>query len=351
MPLNLDPGEARRFLELHQAPAPHLDLVHAMSFRAAAAGLKLGVFEALGDGALPAADLAAKLPADERGLTVLLDALVRFGYLERAGDRYANGPVASTWLLPDRPGSYAGVLSFWDTVLTELWGDLDSSVRGGHPAHDFYAWLERRPEVLREFQGMLGGMAGWVADEIVAAVPLPPDATRLLDVGGGHGRYSMAFCGRYPGLHATVLDLPGALAAGRDAVAAAGMTDQITCEPGDLLTDDLGRGYDVALLFNVVHSLEPGQARALLGRAAAAVRPGATVLLLEPLRDGRDGAGRADEAFVSGFSLNLFHTQGGQVYGLEQITSWLTAAGLEPPRRHPLERSPTDWLLTTTKPA
>jgi hypothetical protein len=48
----------------------------------------------------------------------------------------------------------------------------------------------------------------------------------VLDIGGGHGWYSAQLCARHPQLTATVLDLPGSAAIGREIIAKAGLAER-----------------------------------------------------------------------------------------------------------------------------
>jgi O-methyltransferase domain len=75
-------------------------------------------------------------------------------------------------------------------------------------------------------------------------IRLPASATSLLDVGGGHSWYSAAICQRHPKLTATVLDLPGSAAAGREIITAAGTSDRVRHRDGDATTGDPGSGHD-----------------------------------------------------------------------------------------------------------
>jgi SAM-dependent methyltransferase len=350
MPVPLPADQARQFVEADQAPAAHLDMLDAVSFRSAGAALRLGVFEALAAGPLPVPELAQRTGTDPLGLRLLLDALVGFGYLTRSAEgTYANSANTTRWLLRAAPDSYAPVLSFWNAVLTELWTDLEGSVRSGRPSVDFYAWLESRPEVLADFQTMLRRLSGWLSEEIVSLVPAPPTDARLLDLGGGHGGYTIAFCQAYPGMRATILDLPGALEQGRRAVAEAGLAERVELRPGDLLTADLGTGYDLVLLFNIVHGYPAERLPALLERVAAALRPDGRVALLEPLAEVPQRPPGVADAFVRAFSLNLFHTQGGRAYRYDELVALLTAAGFGEPEEHVLTRSDADHLVLAVR--
>ncbi|CCH30853.1 methyltransferase [Actinosynnema sp. NPDC047251] len=327
MPLNLPPGDG---------PPSFPDLLTAAGYRAMAAGLRLGAFAALAGGPLAGPDLAAKLGTDPRGTALLADALVAFGYLEHGPDGYANTAMTAKWLSDD---GYSQVDRFWSTVLFESWGELEQSVRTGRPALDFYRWLADRPETLARFQGMLSGMASSIVPEAVELVPV---GDRLLDVGGGHAKYSIGLCAAHPGLRATVVDLPDALAVGGRAVAEAGLADRITLREGDYDEIDLGTGYDTALLFNVVHGRTAEANRALLERVAAALNPGGAVVLLEPDEHSDD---QATDVFARVFSLNLFHGQGGQVYAAEEIGSWLADTGFHGTTTHPLRSMPGQSLI------
>ena len=158
--------------------------------------------------------------------------------------------------------------------------------------------------------------------------------------GGGHARYTTAFCRKHPLLAGTVLDLAGALAAGARTVDDAGLRDRITLREWDITSAEpiTGGPCDVALLFNIVHGFSPEENLALLRRVAACTAEGGTVALIEPLEaDDADGTSSA-RAFVRLFSLNLFHGQGGRTYSFEEIAGWLNAAGFTDVRRSALTR-------------
>lgn len=331
MPLNLPPGDG---------PPSFPDLLTTAGYRTLAAALRLGAFTALADGPLPGPELAAALGTDPRGTGLLADALVSSGYLEHRPDGYATTEATAKWLSDN---GYSQVDRFWSTVLFESWGGLEESVRTGRPALDFYRWLADRPETLARFQGMLSGMADAIVPEAVELVPV---GERLLDLGGGHAKYAVGLCAAHPALRATVVDLPDALAVGGQAVAQAGLEDRIALRAGDYDEIDLGRDHDTALLFNVVHGRTAEANRKLLARVAEALKPGGAVVLLEPDEHPDDPA---SDAFARVFSLNLFHGQGGQVYGAEEIESWLVGANFADVTTHPLRSLPGQSITVARK--
>lgn len=336
MPLKLEEEERRKLFETHEAPAPLLDLVGAYLFRMAGTAVKLGVFELLREGPLSAEEAAPRLGVDERGLGLLLGGLAAGGYLERDAERFANSAMSQKFLLSDSPGGGAEMITFYDTLLVNLWGDLDTSVRGGEPPRDYFRWLGEHPDTLRQFQRLLSGGARLMGEKVVELAALPDGARSLLDLGGGHGIYAAAFCKRHPELRATLFDFPEALEAGREMLAEAGMEDRVDFRAGDLLRDDIGGGYDAVLLASVVHCLPPGECARLLGRVREALNPGGVVIVSEQVGERRPGDTEVRHAFLQTFSVNLFHLMGGQLYPGDTIAGWLAASGFAEPAVRPV---------------
>jgi SAM-dependent methyltransferase len=348
MPIALGPDEAAAY-ERNAEPGSFLAMLSTAGYRAAVAGIRLGVFAALRSGALPAGELAAAIDADERGTRLLCDLLTTAGYLALDGDRYANTPLATAWLADGAEG-HALIDLFWQRVLFQVWDGIEESVRTGKPTIDFYAWLADHPETAAHFQTMLARHAGIICAEIADLIPVPDGPATLLDVGGGHAAYAIALCRLHARLRATVLDLPGALAAGAKAVTAAGMSDRIELRPGDHTTDDLGTGLDLVLLFNIMHGRDQAANKRLLSRVVGALRPGGVLAVLDLALQPPQGAGRSAAAFLHTFSFSLFHGEGGQVYGLDELTEMLGTAGLGPVATHRLATSPLHHLLVAKRP-
>src|SRR3954464_11261142 len=87
-------------------PQPLLDTHVAMLLaRAVMEGTRLGVFEALKDGPLPAEEVAARCGCDPKAMRKLLDALAGCEYLRWEAGRYTLAPVARKWLLAESPQS------------------------------------------------------------------------------------------------------------------------------------------------------------------------------------------------------------------------------------------------------
>jgi len=341
MPIVPNLVERLTMLRMNLAPGMLLDFLGAQAFRAACAAHRLGVFDVLRDGPCTAADMAARLKVDPRGITLLLDALVPLGYLSERAGIYANSPMMARWLPVLGDG-----IRYFEAIVHEEWAQLEVSIRRGRPPVTGYERLDRDPERWADFEAGMLAIARMSAVEVVKRTKLPRAARRLLDVGGGHGYYSVAFCRWHPGLSATVFDQAPAAAAAKTTIDAEGMSGRVGIRIGDFWRDELGTGYDVALLFNIVHANVPERNIALLQRIGAALNGGGHVVILDQLPT--RGASRVAEAVARLQGLNMFNAEEGRAYAFEEIARWLAASGFSQVRRVALPRSPGFGLVVAT---
>lgn len=345
MPLVPNLLERLVLLHLNRGPAPLLEVFGAGGLKAVALALDLGLFEEIADVPTAVHPLAGRLDCDERGLEALLGLLVALGYVERRGERYANTEMTTRWLT-DREGTNFGpFLSFWDAVVLPYWTDqLAHAVREGRPETTLYDWLGDDAEGWAVTQAGFEASARVLVDDVVAA--LPP-ASRVLDVGGGHGLYAVRTVQRDPDASAVVVDRPVAVDAAESTATDGGVSARVGTIAGDFLADDLGEGFDLALCCNVVHGLSPEENRRLLGRVADAVDSGGHVAVLDqfegsaPTPVGRAGLALVDLAYLA--------TIGGRTYPADDVEEWLTEAGFEDVERTTWRRSPGVTLLVARR--
>ncbi len=339
-------------LNLNQGPGLMLDFLGAQAFRVVCVAVKLGLFEALSDGgrqstALTTGEIARRVEASERGTFLLLDALEALGYVKKESGRFTNTPMTKKWLLGNSPTSMAGGMPFFESMVFDRWDHLEDSIRLGKPVLYGSEWLDQHPGGYRIYEEGMLAIAKIATDEIVSSVKLPPTARRLLDVGGGHGLYSIKFCRRYPDLSATVFDLPPALEVAREAIAAEDMLGRVVVQPGNVWQDDFGGGYDVVLLFNLIHAFSPDENIELLHKISSALNPGGLIVILEQLQGKAIGSTAMTLARLQ--ALNFFNDLDAQTYKFDEIACWLTEAGFIHPRQVNLPKIPGFGLVLGMK--
>lgn len=308
------------------------------------AAVRTGITSRLAAGPATAAEIAADLRLDPLPTRLLLDCLRSTGQVAERSGRYRLSRSARRWLDPASPlsvaGYVAGAADYWP-----WWAGLDETVRtgkstGSHDAPPDDAYWRRYMTGQRE-------LARLSAAEVARKLPMPASPRALLDLGGGHGSYSARLVERYPTLTATVLDLPGSAAIGRELIAAEGLADRVLFRDGDATTADLGTGYDAVLCFNLVHHLAPDAAAALFRRIGDALRPGGTLAVLDAFAEpGRRASAQADM-----LALFVYLSSGARVHTPRELGEWLRDAGFAPPRKIRILRIPGLSLQVATKSA
>lgn len=316
-----------------QFPAPMLEPYGAGFGRTLMVATRVGIFDALADGPLTAVAVADRCDIDSRAAEKVMNLLVGMRYLRRSkGGPYRLTRLARTWLLED------GARSVRDAVLMKFlewkWIDeLEGFVRTGRPL-DVHSTMSAEDWRLyqRGMRAQSGLLGGWLARRL----PMPPNATTMLDIGGSHGHLSVALCRRHPGLRAVVLDLPDAVEQAAPLLAAEGMGERVVHRAGNALTDDLGEAeYDLILAFSLVHHFDAATNRTLAARCARALRPGGLFVIGDLMRPESPDRASAMDLF---YDLYFALTSRSGLWSFEEMAEWQRSAGLDP--RKPMRLFP-----------
>jgi len=172
--------------------------------------------------------------------------------------------------------------------------------------------------------------------------------TRLIDIGGGPGTYSVALCRQTPGLTATVLDRPGVLEVTRELIDASGFADRITLLPGDYLKTPFGTGYDCALLSGMMHRETPDNVNVLLQKTFAALEPGGQVMVSDVFFDDDR---KNTPPFTTSFALNMMLTSNhGSAHAKTEMTRWMEANGFRSITINDMPKPNPHTLILGSKP-
>jgi ubiquinone/menaquinone biosynthesis C-methylase UbiE len=336
-------------VKANRIPVPLIDSFSAMmNAKAILAANELGLFTALEEKPLSARELAGRLKASERGVADLSDALCAGGYLEREGEEFRLTAMSRKWLVLSSR-HYIGNMLEHVNDLWNVWLNLEEAVRKGAPPRDDYQdWLtqEDHRQLLRRHIVGLRDMAKLTAPELIRSVKLSATSKRLLDVGGGHGGYSVAFCRKYPHLSATVFDLGPTSSIGREVIEREGMSERVRFQVGDFLSDDLGSGYDAALYFNIVHNFSEDDNRRVLRKVFDALAPGGRIAVWDMFKE----PGGERDALPALMALHMMVASGGTSYLIDEVEAWLSDAGFAHPTRKTTRTAPGLTLLLARKP-
>jgi cyclopropane fatty-acyl-phospholipid synthase-like methyltransferase len=146
--------------------------------------------------------------------------------------------------------------------------------------------------------------------------------TRLLDIAGGSGCFSIALALRYPALRCTVADLPVVAASTRTYIERYRCEDRVDTYPLNMFSEPWPAGYDAIFFSNVFHDWDARRREELVARSFAALPPGGRIYLHEMLlNDTHDGPLPA-----ALFSVMMLGTRGKQ-FSAPELNTLLTGAG------------------------
>ncbi len=259
-----------------------------------------------------AGDIARTAGIDSRATEILLDAIVALGLLKKTGTRYRNTLTAKQFLLKDSPWYQGDMLRHAD-FLWKNWSDLDKVVKTGLP---------NRPAVSdnEPFIKAMHNNAILRVHNVIKNIDLR-GVKKALDLGGGPGTYSTELARQ--GIEVTLFDLPDTIRIARKVLGET-KSRNITFRTGDFLTDDMGSGYDLVFISQILHSLSPEQSRILLEKSRSSLNPKGKIAIQEFLLD----KNRAHPVAGTLFSVNmLVNTPSGRSYSPQELKSWLKSSG------------------------
>jgi len=346
MPLHVNIFENIGIFRLNQGPAPIIDMLSMMSFKALVSALRLGVFEIIGHGGKKAGEIAAAAHSDLRGISLLLELLENLGYVKCRRGTYRNSRTAKKWLLAGSAFNIADLFHHFNDMASR-WEYLDASIKAGSPPLLGWEWLDRDSERWHVYHAGMKSSAILISRELMKKVKLPSSATRLIDLGGSHGQYCIEFCRRYPGLTGVIYDWPPAEKTAVETIDACDMRRRVTFRSGDFVRDQIGSDYDVVLMFNIIRIFRPDDLKELLLKIYESTAPGGIVVIMDHL--GHRPRSRLMKANALLLLIELYNSTEGRTHDRGDVASWLGECGFTRVRDYNLPRSPGLGVITAIK--
>ncbi|MFO0459652.1 MAG: methyltransferase [Burkholderiales bacterium] len=274
--------------------------------------VRLRVLETLAaEGPLAADELARRVGLPSEGAARLFAAAASLKLIEARDDgRWGLGrqgaPIVA---LP----SVAAMIEHHATLYQDLVdpvallrGERDTSMSGYWPYADTAPGAA--PEALdearvAEYSRLMSVTQPLVAEQVLDAYPFARHRV-LLDVGGGEGAFAIAAAHRAPSLRVKLFDLPAVAERARERFAQAGLADRARTYGGSFHADALPRGADLVTLVRVLFDHPDERVLGILKAARAALEPGGTLLVCEPM-SGTPGAEAIGDAYYGLYLLAM----------------------------------------------
>ncbi len=326
-------------------PPPDDVLALARSFtesRLVLTAVELDLFTHLDNQAADAPALAARVAADTRALTRLLDSLVVLGLLAKEQGRYQLTPRSAP-LSAHHPESVLPMARHINFIWGN-WSQLTETVRKGRN-QAIKTVTEWNGDAQRAFIGAMHVVGRDLAREIAAAYDLSP-FRRLLDIGGASGSYTIAFLRQNTGMTAVLFDLEPVIPLAAERLRDEGLLERVELAAGDFYHDELPSGCDLALLSAIIHQNSPEENLELYRKIYRALTPGGVLLIRDHIMD----ESRTQPPAGALFAINmLVNTRGGDTYTFPEVQATLTAAGFADVRL-PRTGEKMDCLVEARKP-
>lgn len=294
---------------------------------------ELGVYEALEEAPTTSVVLARRLELKPQGTETLLRMLVALGLLAVHDGQYQLTAVAHNYLLRDSPFYWGHVWSLSIDMSSNHARLREALVikpaipsAAAAPTADMTVEAWESGQIDDEQAGRIARFMH--SHSMAAAVGLARDVsfdgvTRLLDVGGGSGCFSIALAQRYTDLRCTIMELPAMCRWAQKYIDDAGLGNRIDTRNVDMFRDAWPLGYDAMFFSNIFHDWSFETCAQLAASAYAALPKRGRIYLHEMLLDDTGTAPRTAAAFSV---LMLIGTRG-QQFRFVELQRLLEEAG------------------------
>ena len=296
------------------------------------AAVDLGIIAALARAPESTRGLAVVAGLAEPAMQRLLAAAAAIDLVEALpGDRWTLGQRGAA--LSSNPGALA-MIEHHKLFYTDL-ADPVAMLRRGRGGGDlaaFWSYAEAagrgepaataaEDEATRAYSALMAASQPMVAEQVLDSFDFSRHRS-LLDIGGGHGAFVREVATRHPGLQLALFDLPPVAARAREILAAQSLP-HIVAHGGSFRDDPIPGGADLITLVRILHDHDDAVVLALLKAVRAALPPGGTLLIAEPMA-GTRGAEAMGDAY---FGLYLWAMGSGRPRTAAAYTEMLQAAG------------------------
>ena len=303
--------------------------------------VQLRLFDLLADGPREAGWIAQRCGLPRGSAERLLTAAVALRLLSRRGEAFGLGALGAAMV--GNPG-VASMISHHAMLYADL-ADPVALLREGRgaalSAYWGYAGADRpgalAGSAVAPYSTLMAASQPLVAAEILDVYRIGRHR-HLLDVGGGEGAFLGEAARRAPRLQLSLFDLPEVVARARIPGAIA--------TGGDMFRDTLPQGADVISLVRVLHDHDDGAVMILLRACRAALPPGGTLLVAEPMA-GASGAERMGDAY---FGFYLLAMGQGRPRRAAELVEMLAKAGFDHIRAHRTHTPLITGLLSCVNP-
>jgi hypothetical protein len=264
-----------------------LDLIQgSVITQAISVAAQLGIADVLGDGPLPAADIARRVGSDPEATYRLMRTLSGYSvFAIRPDGRFELTPLSEALREDGRDSMRGMAVLMGHPLFWEDWGYLLESVRTGEANMPKLRGMGALPYLISEpdyaavfFQGM-GCLSATESDPVAGSYDFTQFET-IVDVVGGRGALLAGVLAQAPQARGILFDSDHATTESQAFFDAAGVGGRVTIEHGGYF-DKLPVNADAYILKHILHDFSEPECLTLLRNVREAMAPGGKVLIVE----------------------------------------------------------------------
>jgi len=323
-------------------------LMSVYQFPALCVADAIGLFEGLKDNSYSIEEIAIQFSMEVRGAEALVGILSSLGLLDMHSGQICLTDIARNFLLADSPFYWGGSLrllrdfpfnysSMYDALMNHHGPRAVESRShelsvGGEPSGGSHGRTANSIAVRGAFAGVKRTLEQYTAamhsQASAAATGVAVHGNfskikRLLDVGGGSGRFSISLALRYPSIHCTIFELMTTAKVTRAFIDQNGLGDRVTVVVGDMFRNPWPPEIDAVFLSNILHDWSKDRCELLLANAFASLPPSGRIFVHEMLLDDS----RVGPLAASCFSMNMVFFSKGKQFSFEELRVLLENTG------------------------
>ena len=204
---------------------------------------------------------------------------------EQDEQRFALTPLGEA-LKTGAPGSArATLLAFCGPAFWHSWEEMLYSLQTGKTGFEkacgmpLFEYLAQHPEEASYFSEAMVGFHGAEPPAVAQAYDFSSIKT-LVDVGGATGNLLAAILSHHAGPRGVLYDRPHVVRDASALLAARGVADRVTIEPGDFF-ERVPAGGDAYLMSHIIHDWNEEQCLTILGHCRDVIPPAGRLLIVE----------------------------------------------------------------------
>jgi hypothetical protein len=254
--------------------------------RAIGVASELCIADRIKDGPKSVQELAAQSGVHARSLYRVLRACASIGVFSEDGEKqFSLTPLAEP-LLSDAPGSLrAFAVMFTTDWQYQTWADLPYSVKTGKPSFDkvfgmpMFEYFGKNQKAGKEFNEAMTSNSAFASEAVLTSYDFST-ASKIVDVGGGHGILLASVLNKYPHLKGILFEVPAVAEEAKGLIDAHDVANRCERISGDFI-DSVPTGGDIYILKHILHDWNDEQCIAILANCRKAMAPRGKVLVVE----------------------------------------------------------------------